>query len=191
MAEYSGASFTTVTVYTDSTMATVASVFVDSGLTEPARNPFSCYGNYTVYGAAGLYVVHGDFTRLLGPTSGRTFWQYKAKTSATSGYPGDGYMLWDDATQINAGNLILSHITNDGLDIDIFLSFLIAGNTIIVQDANASQNNQNWAISGAPVNTNPGTATSYWTVPVTLNSSAGTGTTNFPNQHELFVVVFP
>jgi hypothetical protein len=124
----------------------------------------------------------------INPSAG-SLWQYKAKTTATSGYPGDGYMLWDNATQISAANLILSHLTTDDLDIDVILSQLASGQTIIVQDWNDSANYQKWKINGAPTNTNGGTATSYWTVPVTFLSSAGTGTTGFANNHQLFVAV--
>src|SRR5512135_1400687 len=107
------------------------------------------------------------------PSAG-TLWQYRAKTTATSGYPGDGYILWDNATQTSAANLIFAHITDDNLDIDLLLATIASGNTLIIQDANDSLNFQKWTVSGSPANTNPGTSTSYWTVPVTLVSSGGT-----------------
>lgn len=124
--------------------------------------------------------------------SSRTLWQYKGKTTATSGYPGDGCVLWNNATQVLATDLIFSHITDDNLDIDRFFTFLTTGDTIILQDANDSQNYQQWTIAGTPVNTNGGTATSYWTIPVSLQSAGagGTGATNFPNNHQLVAVVF-
>lgn len=122
--------------------------------------------------------------------SSRQLWQYRAKTTATSGYPGNGYILWDNATQISATNLLFSHLTDDDLDIDIFLSFLAAGQDIILQDADASANVQKWTISGAPTNTNPGMPTSYWTIPVTFVSSGGTGTTGFANNHQIVAVIF-
>lgn len=123
-------------------------------------------------------------------TSSRQLWQYKANTGATSGYPGDGKMLWNNATQTSATSLIFAHITSDGLDIDLFLAFLAIGNRIIIQDADASADFQEWVISGAPTNTNGGTSTSYWTVPVTLETSGGTGTTGFSNNHQLIAVIF-
>jgi hypothetical protein len=122
--------------------------------------------------------------------STRTLWNYKVKTTATSGYPGDGNMLYNNATQISATALLLAHLTSDGFDIDLFLAFIASGNTIIIQDANVSGNFQKWTVSGSPTNTNPNTSTSYWTVPVTLVSSGGTGTTGFANNHQLLVVLF-
>lgn len=123
-------------------------------------------------------------------SSSRQLWQYKAKTGATSGYPGDGFMLWDNATQTSATHLLFSHITDDGLDIDLFLAQLPASGTLIIQDAGSSTNFQQWTITGAAVNTNAGTSTSYWTVPVTLASSGGTGATGFTNNTRLIAVVF-
>lgn len=190
MAEYTGASFTTVTAYTSPALTDLADIYSDSGMTIGTQNPFPCYGNYTFYGAAGLYVVKGDFTRLLGPGSSRQLWRFKAKTTATSGYPGNGFMLWDNATQTSATHLIFSHLTDDDLDIDLFLAYLNTGDTVIIQDADTSQNNQIWTLSGPAVNTNGGTSTSYWTAPVTLSSSAGTGTTGFNNNHPIIVTVF-
>lgn len=122
-----------------------------------------------------------------GAMSAGTMWLYKAKTSATSGYPGDGYLLWNNATQTSATSLIFAHLTTDNLDIDIVLGTLAAGQTLILQDSNNSDNYQKWTVSSGPTNTNGGTATSYWTVPVTLVASAGTGTTGFANNHQLVV----
>lgn len=137
---------------------------------------------------AGLQLAAGVLSVTGG--SSRQLWQYKAKTSATSGYPGDGYQLWNNATQTSATALIISHITSDGLDIDLFLALLAVGQTIIVQDAAQSANYQKWVINGTPVNTNPGAANSYWTVPVTLVTSAGTGTTGFANNHQLIDAIY-
>lgn len=127
-----------------------------------------------------------------GGGSAALYWKYRAKTTATSGYPGDGYILWDNATQISATHLIFAHITSDGVDIDLLLGLLLAsGDTLLIQDEDASANFQKWTISGAPVNTNPGLANSYWTIPVTLVSSGGTGTTGFLNNHAIVSFLVP
>ena len=75
------------------------------------------------------------------------------------------------------------------MDIDIFLALIATGQTITLQDANVSANYQNWYVTGATTNVNPGAANSYWTVPVSLTSSAGTGTTGFTNNHQLFLAI--
>jgi hypothetical protein len=114
---------------------------------------------------------------------------YRANTSATSGYPGDGDILWNNATQISATSLNVSHLTDTNVDIDIFLALLTVNEQIVVQSQSSSADYQIWTISGAPTNVNPGAANSYWTYPVTLNSSGGTGTTNFSSGQTLFLAL--
>jgi len=114
---------------------------------------------------------------------------YRANTTSTSGYPGDGDILWNNATQISATSINVSHLTDANVDIDIFLALLSVGEQIVVQSQSASADFQIWTISGAPTNVNPGAANSYWTYPVTLNSSGGTGTTNFTSGQTLFLAL--
>jgi hypothetical protein len=105
-------------------------------------------------------------------------WNYNAKTNATSGYPGDGYLLWNNATQTSATSIIVSHLTDDDTDIELFLSFFVVNQKIFIQDRDDSSKNQVWLISGTPTVTGAGTATAYYTFPVTLVSSAGGAFTN-------------
>jgi hypothetical protein len=114
---------------------------------------------------------------------------YRANTTATSGYPTDGDILWNNATQTSATSINVSHLTDDNVDIDIFLALLQQTESITIQDQAASANFQKWTISGTPTNTNPGASNSYWTLPVTLISSGGTGTTGFPNNQLLFLAL--
>jgi len=114
---------------------------------------------------------------------------YRANTTSTSGYPGDGDILWNNATQISATSINVSHLTDSNVDIDIFLALLTVNEQIVVQSQSSSADYQIWTISGAPTNVNPGAANSYWTYPVTLNSSGGTGTTNFTSGQTLFLAL--
>jgi len=98
-------------------------------------------------------------------------------------------VLWNNATQASATWINLSHLTQDGVDIDLLLATLTPGQVLLLQDRNNSANYQRWLVSGATTNFNPGAANSYWQVPVTLLASGGTGTTNFPNNHELLVML--
>jgi hypothetical protein len=105
-------------------------------------------------------------------------WQYKAKTNATSGYPGNGYLLWNNATQTSATSIIVSHLTDDNTDIELLLSFFVVNQKIFIQDRDDSSKNQVWLISGTPTVTGANTSTAYYTFPVTLVSSAGGAFTN-------------
>ena len=105
-------------------------------------------------------------------------WEYNAKTNATSGYPGNGYLLWNNATQTSATSIIVSHLTDDDTDIELLLSFFVVNQKIFIQDRDDSSKNQVWLISGTPTVTGANTSTAYYTFPVTLVSSAGGAFTN-------------
>jgi hypothetical protein len=124
----------------------------------------------------------------IGPTGPKgtssSFFPYKAKTTITSGDPGATHLIWNNLTQISATQINVSHIDKDGVDIDIFLATLQATEQIIIQDASSSTDYQTWVISAAPT-----MQTGYIEIPVTLVDSGGTGTTNFPNNHEVFLAL--
>lgn len=120
-------------------------------------------------GAAGTNGTNGGST---------SAWQYKAKTNATSGYPGNGYLLWNNATQTSATSIIVSHLTDGDTDIELLLSFFVINQKIFIQDRDDSSKNQVWLISGTPTVTGANTSTAYYTFPVTLVSSAGAAFTN-------------
>jgi len=105
-------------------------------------------------------------------------WQYKAKTNATSGYPGNGYLLWNNATQTSATSIIVSHLTDGDTDIELLLSFFVINQKIFIQDRDDSSKNQVWRITGTPTVTGANTSTAYYIFPVTLVSSAGGAFTN-------------
>jgi len=113
------------------------------------------------------------------------YYRYKAKTGTTSGDPGAGFLLWNNATQRSATQINLSHLDNDSNDIDVFLALLNAGDTVIVQDQSNSDNYQIWNVSS----TATVYANSYVEVPVTLTSSTGTGYSGFANNHELLFII--
>lgn len=149
----------------------------------------------TVPGPTGPTGPTGD-AGVAGPTgptgaqgTSSNLFLYRANTSATSGYPGDGDILWDTATQISATSINVSHLTDTNVDIDIFLALLSVGEQIVIQSQSSSSDYQTWTISGTPTNVNPGAANSYWTYPVTLNSSGGTGTSNFTSGQTLFLAL--
>jgi hypothetical protein len=93
-------------------------------------------------------------------------------------------LIWNNATQISATQLNVSHIDADNIDINIFLHILSVGDILIIQDRNNSANYQRWELRSALVE-----QTGYDEVPVTFISSGGTGTTNFANSHNIFLAI--
>ena len=150
----------------------------------------------TVAGPTGPTGPTGAASTIAGPTgptgtpgTSSNLFLYLANTGAISGYPGDGDLLWNNAVQTSATQINVSHLTDNNIDIDIFLGLLSVGEQIIIQSQTSSSSYQTWTISGAPTNVNPGAANSYWTYPVTLNASGGAGTTGFANGAALFLAL--
>ena len=154
----------------------------DTGPTGPT-------GNIGPTGPTGVTGATGP----TGPTGSQgtssTFYPYKANTTSTSGDPGLEYLLWNNATQINSTQINVSHEDHQNIDVDVFLGLIQNTQQFLIQDANASANYQKWLVTGTPTNVNPGAANSYWTYPVSLVASAGTGTTNFANNHVVILAV--
>jgi len=131
----------------------------------------------------GSFIVTPESLTVNGANGGSTnAWNYKAKTNATSGYPTNGHLLWNNATQTSATSILVSHLTDSDTDIELFLSFFVVDQKIFIQDRDESANNQVWQITGTPTVTDANTSTAYYTFPVTLVSSAGA---EFTNNHSL------
>ena len=90
-----------------------------------------------------------------------SFFNYKAKDTITSGDPGSGHIIWDNAIQSGATSINVSDIDQLGNNVDIFLSNLASGSTISLQDQSSHLNYQEWTLGTGVDN---GT---YWTFPVT------------------------
>jgi collagen type VII alpha len=140
-------------------------------------------------GAASTVPGPTGATGPTGPTGAdgqsSTYYDYIAKTTATSGSPADTFILWNNATQTSATQINIDHINADGVDVDIFLDLLSLGDIVIIQDRTNSANYQKWQVSSAITVI----ANDYVEVPVTLLTSAGTGTTGFANNAALIVAI--
>jgi hypothetical protein len=94
-------------------------------------------------------------------------------------------LFWNNTTQTSATQITLSHLERGGIDIDIFLSFIKTGDSFVLQDQNNSTDFQKWEVSATPTIV----PNSYVTLPVTLVTSGGAGTTNFADNINLLVVI--
>jgi YD repeat-containing protein len=118
--------------------------------------------------------------------SGTNIYSYKAKPNSLSGDPGDGYVAWDNSSQVASTTLRVSHLDDDSRDVDLFLGFVAEGDYLALQDRDVHTNLQLWVITGTPTLVTG--AHNYWVFPVTLETSSGTGTTGFSNNHQLVLV---
>jgi hypothetical protein len=110
--------------------------------------------------------------------------QYKVSTTTTPP-PTSGHVRYNNATQTSATSLYIHDETQDGIDIDLLLRRISIGTPLTVQDKDDHTNYQIYEVTGAPIDNG-----TYFEIPVTINSSGGTGTTNFANNHAVFVAAF-
>ena len=108
-----------------------------------------------------------------------SFFNYRAKTNKISGDPTIEYIIWNNVIQSDATSISISDTDQNGNNVDIFLSNLVSGTTITIQDQSNHTNYQIWLI-GTPVDN-----TTYWTIPITLITS----TYSFPNNHQVLFII--
>ena len=150
------------------------------------EGPQGIQGIQGIQGPQGIQGIQGE-TGAQGPAGAdgqsSSFYNYQADTSILSPpiVTTNGHIYWNNATQSSATELILSHLTQGGNDIDVFLSLLKTNDSIIIQDQSNSNNNQKWTISATPTVVE----NQYTLIPVTLV----TATHSFANNDQLLVIV--
>jgi len=167
-----------------------------SGITGPA-GPTGTTGQTGVTGVIGLTGSTGagvtgatgatGVTGVTGPAgySAGILGVYKTDANTQGGEPAEGYIRWSDSTQRDSTSITINHITSDGFDVDAFLSLITTGSNVLIQDKTLSNNYQDWIVSSTPVHS----GATYWTIPLTYQTSSGTGYTDFPDNHELFIAI--
>ncbi len=111
-----------------------------------------------------------------------SYFEYQAETTAQSGNPASGHILWNNSTQSSSSHITISHITASNIDIDRFLTLLNADDTIIIQDATNSNNYQSWLVSTTSVQPN-----AFIDLGVTLLETGGVS--QFTNNQPLILVI--
>ena len=135
-------------------------------------------------GPQGPQGVQGDMgpTGPTGPAGqNNSLYDYQAKTNSTTGNPGNGYVLWNNATQQSATALHFNHIDDLGDDIEFLLALIATGDVIRLQDQTNSENYQVWNVTATPT-VNIGT---YVSVPVSLSTS----THSFSNNDTILAIL--
>jgi hypothetical protein len=139
-------------------------------------------------GPQGIQGIQGDtgFTGAQGaPGQSSSYYDYNARTTITTGDPGNGRLLWNNATQTSATQINISHLTQQNVDVDIFLALLNTGDTVVIQDKNLSDNYQIFTVSADVI-----LQTGYVELPVSFVSAGGTGLTpGFANTHPLIFII--
>lgn len=104
---------------------------------------------------------------------------YTVDTSNTVADPGHGDVRWNNGTQNLSTILVISHVTDDGLDIGAFFGRLAAGDYLRVQDKDDAARYQNWLITSTTNNID------WLELGVSIVTSGGG---NLPNNHPIVLV---
>ena len=114
-----------------------------------------------------------------------SFFFYRANAIDVGGAPTNQKVNWNNATQLDSTELGISTITDDAVDITIFLALLNVGDTIIIQDKNVAANYQTWKVINTITDN-----TTWFSVPVILVASGGNAPTNeFANNHPVILAI--
>ena len=111
-----------------------------------------------------------------------TSFEYVAKTTSTSGDPLSTFITWNQATQVNATVLNVSHIGSDTNDYDVFLALIKENDYVIVQSSSDSDKYQKFLVTGTPTIT----PNSYIQIPVSNDSYGGS---NFANNDPVLFII--
>jgi hypothetical protein len=114
-----------------------------------------------------------------------SYFFYRTDTTNIGGAPSNQRVNWNNSTQVNSTEIGIDVITDDNVDITIFLALINIGDTIIIQDQNDSANYQTWLVN-APVQNN----TTWFNIFVTLITFGGNGLTgNFADNHPIILAI--
>lgn len=112
-----------------------------------------------------------------GPSS--SYFNYRASTVLTN--PASARITWQNSTQTDSTYFQVNHLDIDGVDVEVFLSSVKAGNTLIIQNADNSTNFQKWLVSAVTV-----VANQYVEYTVSLVTSSGA---DFADNHRIFLAI--
>ena len=109
-----------------------------------------------------------------------SYYKYKAHTNTQTPPPATSEIRWNNSSQLSSTILYVSHMTQDNIDIDVFLALISDNDVLIIQDENNSNNYQKWEVNGTPTII----PNNYVSIPVTYI----TGGHSFPNNHNVILV---
>ena len=116
-----------------------------------------------------------------GPAGGSSsYFNYQAKDPPA--VPTSGHITWQSTNQTTSTYIQVNHISNDSVDVELFLTAVQIGTTLIIQDQNDSTRYQKWTVSAAPVIV----INNYVQYPVTLQTFAGI---DFQNNHKIILAI--
>ena len=136
---------------------------------------------FIVNGGTNQQYLLADGTTSTVSQIGSNIYFYKRNGSSI---PTAGFLSFDNVIQASATIVYINNLTDDIVDISPFLHLIGAGNVLYIQDQNNSNNYINFTVI---TNTNVATGVQ---VDITFLNGAGTGLTDFGNNHPLYFSIF-
>jgi hypothetical protein len=150
----------------------------DPPLSITANNPNQIYKvAHSATGGTNFGVYHGR------PLS--DLFNYTCST-VLNGVPAVGQITWEEAVQVTSQSIRMNFTTADAINNNDAIAALRAGDIISIQSTGNRLNDfQNWNVRQTP-----GLIAGYYTITCTIDTSGGTGTTNFANAIPLSIQFF-
>ena len=142
---------------------------------------------FTVNGGTDQQYLMGDGSLLkYSANSGNSnFYLYNSSQVITAPPP-SGFIRYNNIVQDNATEIYISHLTRDNIDIDVFFNQITIITEVYIQDQNSSTDFIQYNVVATPSIT----PNSYVTLSVSKRSSNGTGSSQFPNGHNILLSFF-
>jgi hypothetical protein len=136
-------------------------------------------------GTSSQYLM-ADGSRLqFSANSGNSnFYLYRSDTSQAVNPP-SGSITYNNATQLNATIIYISHLTRDNIDIEVFFKQITTLSEVYIQDQNLSEAFMQFNVTDTPTIT----ANNKVAIPVLIRS-AGVGITGFLDGHHVLLSFF-
>lgn len=138
-------------------------------------------------GTSNQYLMANGTSLQYSANSGNSnFYLYKSHTNTPAPPPANGFVYYNNSNQSLATIIYISHLTDDVIDIEVFFNNLNQINDVYLQDKNNSINFIKYNITGTPTIT----INSHITIPVSVISSGGSGSSSFGVNHDILLSFF-
>ena len=170
------------------TISSTGSVVIDTPTIDAHTANLTANAFIKQGGTALQYLMaDGSITTNSGNTGSSNIYLYNSINSSNAPPIPNGDIKYNSAVSQDATTILyISHLTRDGIDIDVFLAQINITSVIYLQDQNNSTNYIYYDVTGATTII----PNNYVSVPVLKATSAGTGSTSFGSGHNIIMSIF-